>query len=116
MKALLPLFSASKIDVLYILYTAAAPVHLRGIQSLSELSLRPVQLALQDLTKRKILRKFKHGKYLFYEIQNLPNPLRLLFDSLVQEERERFREALLDDAKSLGLFQEDAFRMIQNRR
>lgn len=116
MQDLNSLFSPAKIEVLSILYEARTPLSLRSIASLASVSLRPVQIALKDLRNRRVLKRQRLGQNTFYQIESLPTPLQAFFDELRKQKRERARTITEKSSKSLGPFQEDAFRMLQERK
>lgn len=108
--------SPAKIDVLRILYSAKEPLKLRQIAELSSLSLRPIQLALNILLRKKIIKRRIQKNYHLFEINELPYPIQEFLRALETSQYEKRNNLNRQNASSLGPFQEDAFRMITNRK
>lgn len=106
----------SRLEILRVLFTAKAPLRLRTIASLTKASLRPVQLALPQLVNGGLIKKKHINGFDFYEIAELPYPLEIFLAAINDEILKLKAKLKADDALSLGPFQEDAFKMIQNRK
>ena len=106
----------SRIEVLRVLFSAQVPLRIRTIASLTEASLRPIQLALPQLVQGKLITRKKSGGIYFYEIGDLPYALERFLKEINQEELRSKAEKKNSMALNLGHFQEDAFRMIRHRK
>jgi predicted DNA-binding transcriptional regulator len=106
----------SKIEVLRILFEARCGLRLRAIAELANVSLRPIQLAIQNLEHDGFIQRERKSSITTYILKNLPTPLEKFFEAIQEERRLSQQNKNSKNSKSLGAFQEDAFKMIKNRK
>ena len=116
MEWILEIAAPSKLEVLRILYAAKEPLRLRTIAEISQVSLRPIQMALKKLEKLKYIKKQKTHSITTFRLLEIPKPLITFFEAIQAESKNRSLAFAHENAKSLGPFQEDAYKMRHSRR
>ncbi|MDB5036825.1 MAG: hypothetical protein JWQ35_353 [Bacteriovoracaceae bacterium] len=115
MNPFLQIVSPARLEVLRILFETDAPLKLRRIADLADVSMRPLQLAVASLKKAGLINRKKVGQAFFFELNALPSPLKLFFSEIKRERYQKRFEIISRDAINLGPFQEDARQMIRGR-
>lgn len=107
------LASQARTEVMQILWTSRSPLRLRTIAELTTVSLRPVQVALETLVRHRAVRKIRCRNSFVYSLGTLPTPIKIFFEALENERAARMSLELDIAARSIGPFQEDAFKISQ---
>jgi predicted MarR family transcription regulator len=108
--------STSKLEVLRVLFEARTPLRLRSLAELTSVSLRPVQLAIKSLEKDGLIKSQRANNIVTYKLNPLPYPLECFFEAIKKERLLKSAQKIAEHSRSLGPFQEDAFRMINKRK